>query len=149
MTTDTAECQQNDTERHEGSEVPEDLPAPVEWRFDEPQPDWGPVVPPAPDAQPVQTGRTEDALRLTLTEANGFVNLHGRRGLRGAMYVNLPDWKREDWAHVLVRARTPEKVGSLGVGFNLRAEPGSTAGIHLECLRRHDEQPPPRSGRLT
>ncbi len=24
----------------EGSEVPADLPEPVEWRFDEPQPDW-------------------------------------------------------------------------------------------------------------
>ncbi len=29
----------------EGSEVPENLPAPVEWRFDEPQPDWKPAKP--------------------------------------------------------------------------------------------------------
>ncbi len=28
-----------------GSEVPENIPEPVEWRFDEPQPDWKPAVP--------------------------------------------------------------------------------------------------------
>ena len=27
----------------EGSEVPADLPEPVEWRFDEPQPGWKPA----------------------------------------------------------------------------------------------------------
>ncbi len=32
-----------DAARIEGSEVPADIPAPVEWRFDEPQPDWKPV----------------------------------------------------------------------------------------------------------
>ncbi len=28
-----------------GSEVPDDIPEPVEWRFDEPQPDWRPATP--------------------------------------------------------------------------------------------------------
>ena len=28
-----------------GSEVPADVPVPIEWRFDEPQPDWKPIVP--------------------------------------------------------------------------------------------------------
>ncbi len=27
----------------EGSEIPTDVPEPVEWRFDEPQPDWKPA----------------------------------------------------------------------------------------------------------
>ncbi len=34
-----------DDARIEGSEVPEDIPTPVEWRFDEPQPEWKPVKP--------------------------------------------------------------------------------------------------------
>ena len=29
----------------EGSDVPEDLPETVEWRFDEPQPEWRPANP--------------------------------------------------------------------------------------------------------
>ncbi len=32
-----------DAAQIEGSEVPADIPEPVEWRFDEPQPDWKPI----------------------------------------------------------------------------------------------------------
>ena len=53
----------------EGSEVPEDLPDPVEWRFDEPQPEWKPVVPMNPNVEPVKVERTDDALRLMLDES--------------------------------------------------------------------------------
>ena len=109
----------------DGSEIPTDVPEAVEWRFDEPQPDWKPVVPLDPTTKPVQATRTEDALRLVLSEANSSVFPWGRF-LYGAISVDLPDWKREEWAHVLVRART-SSVDSvvIGVEFNLREEPGS------------------------
>jgi hypothetical protein len=59
-----------DTARIEGSVVPDDIPEPVEWRFDEPQPDWKPVNPPHPSIKPAQVTHTDDALRLSMTEAN-------------------------------------------------------------------------------
>ncbi|MEE8146682.1 MAG: sulfatase-like hydrolase/transferase, partial [Longimicrobiales bacterium] len=110
-----------------GSEVPAELPQRIEWRFDEAQPDWKAAVPLQPSIDPVQLTRTEDALRLTLTEANGpsFTppTLGGRR-LSGGMYIDLPDWRREDWAYVLVRARTSDEIATtIGLRFNLRGEP--------------------------
>ena len=102
-----------------GSDVPADVPAAVEWRFDEPQPDWTSARLP-PFGRPVQT-RTANALRLSVEEANRlpFGNL-----LEGAIYVDLPDWKREDWGYVLVRARTSENVSQLRLAFNLRENRG-------------------------
>ncbi|MFQ5743192.1 MAG: hypothetical protein ACE5HV_06335 [Acidobacteriota bacterium] len=35
-----------------------------------------------------------------------------------------PDWKRADWSHVLVRARSAGKVNKITVGFNVREAPG-------------------------
>ncbi len=107
----------------EGSEVPAEVPSAVEWLFDEPQPDWKPVVRLEPGIKPVQATRTEDALRLTLTEANRRpgANLHG------GIYIDLPDWSREDWAYVLVRARTSEKVDHIELHFNLRERPQALA----------------------
>ncbi len=103
-----------------GSEVPVEVPEAVEWRFDEPQPEWASARLP-PTLTPVQT-RTPDALRLSVEEANRlpFGNLLG-----GAIYVDLPDWEREDWGYVLVRARTLENVSQLRLAFNLREDPGS------------------------
>ncbi len=106
----------------EGSEVPTDVPAAVEWHFDEPQPDWKPATPLNPGAKPLRVTRTDDGLHLVLTEANSFTRLNGRRGLGGSIYVDVPEWKREDWAHVAVRARTSEPIGSMGVLFNLLRE---------------------------
>ncbi len=102
-----------------GSEVPEDIPQAVEWRFDEPQPDWKPWVPPNPPRQPVKMTRTDDPLRLTLTEGTRWPD--GR--LRGGLSIDLPDWQREDWAYVLVRARTSEGIRTFGIEFNLREGP--------------------------
>jgi hypothetical protein len=99
-----------------GSEVPADLPQPIEWRFDEPQPDWTSARLP-PSGRPVQT-RTADALRLSVEEAVNVSPFGTLRG--GTIYVDLPDWKREDWEYVLVRARTSEKVRQLRLAFNLR-----------------------------
>ena len=102
-----------------GSEVPDDIPEPVEWRFDEPQPDWKPAVPLNPAFKPAQLTRTDDALRVTLTDTTHYGNFPAGGGL----YIDLPDWQRGDWAHVIVRARTSEGVGQLVLAFNLREGP--------------------------
>ena len=44
-----------------GSEAPSDIPEPIEWRFDEPQPDWKPAWPFDPDVEPAKLTRIEDA----------------------------------------------------------------------------------------
>ena len=38
-----------------GSEVPADLLVPIVWHFDQPQPDWKPVIPLTSSMEPVQT----------------------------------------------------------------------------------------------
>jgi arylsulfatase A-like enzyme len=113
--------------RIEGSEIPQSLPIPVEWRFDEPQSEWKSVTPLDPSVKPVRTVRTEDALRLILDSGNVFVGPFGGRLLKGSIYTDLSEWRREDWAYVIVRARSTEKIDTLGVGFNLRQQPGPTA----------------------
>ena len=105
----------------EGSEVPAGVPEAVEWRFDEPQPAWTSEGLPA-SLRPVQT-RTEDALRLSV-EASTPQEIAGGEPV-GFIYVDLPDWKREDWGYVLVRARASEKVRQLRLAFNLREDPES------------------------
>ncbi len=109
----------------EASEVPTELPRPVEWSFDEPQPDWKPAIPFNPATKPAELTRVEDALRVTLTEQTK----NNDDTPVGGLYLELPDWHREDWAHVVVRARTSEKVSSIGLGFNRRE--GSGTAIDL------------------
>jgi hypothetical protein len=99
----------------------EPAPATVEWRFDQAQPDWRP----APQArmgtstlQPVSVApeRTPDALRVTLPEDS-----RGADGiLRSGLYIDLPSWRREEWAHVIVTART-SSVTTMAMWLN----PGS------------------------
>ena len=115
-----------------GSEVATDIPEPVEWRFDEPQPDWklddgeggysanlrGPGainnLPDLPrqqrvrDTQPVAVTQTEDALRVTLSEPGWQITR--RVAFGGAIYTDLPDWNREDWAYITIRARTNDRA---------------------------------------
>jgi len=105
----------------EGSDVPAEVPEAVEWRFDEPQPAWTSEGLPA-FLRPVQT-RTEDALRLSV-RASTPQEIEGGEPV-GFIYVDLPDWKREDWGYVLVRARASEKVRQLRLAFNLREDPES------------------------
>ena len=104
----------------EGSEVPADVASVVEWSFDEPQPDWKPIVPLQPSVKPVRTRRIGDALRISMTEASRGPGTQAH----GSIYINLPDWRREDWAYILVRARTSDKVHHLEVEYNLRKRPG-------------------------
>lgn len=131
-----------------GSEVSSDVPATKEWRFDRPQPDWKAALALDPASKPVELGRTEDALLLTLTEANAFVAPDGSRLLRGAVYLDLPDWKRDDWAHIVVEARTSDVFDWLIVGFNLRQQPGPTASSRGPFLFEGDSTPPISDGRV-
>jgi len=104
-----------------GSEVPAEVPAAVEWRFDEPQHDWKAVEPWKSTMESAEMTHIGDALRVTLTEATRVAVPWGE-SMVGGIYIDLPDWQREDWAHVLVRARTTEEFESLGINFNLKDE---------------------------
>jgi len=97
-----------------GSEAPSDIPEPVEWRFDEPQPGWRPVEPTPAGWEAVRPVRVDDALRLPLAAAN---RVYGPR-LAGNIYVTLPDWTLEDWGSVEIRARTEDRVDHIGINFN-------------------------------
>ena len=108
-----------------GSKVPSDVPAAVEWRFDEPQPDWKPLLPLVRSVKPARVKRTKDSLRITLTKETDYKEWDGRPELSGGVYVNLPDWRREEWGEILIRARTAEKIEGVGIGFNLREKIGS------------------------
>ena len=93
------------------SEVPSDIPESVTWRFDEAQPDWKAV----PLAGTVALSRADDALRVTLGEQN---QIPGQGGYIGLVSVDLPDLRRDDWAEVLIEART-DGAQFLVPGFNL------------------------------
>ena len=100
-----------------GSEVPEDIAESVEWRFDEPQPDWRPAVPIAARWEAVKLVRADDALRLPLTAEN-----RGTNRLFGMIYVDLPDWSLDDWGYVEIRARTRDPMRVVGLQFNYTEE---------------------------
>jgi arylsulfatase len=101
----------------EGSEVPADLVESVEWRFDEPQPDWRPAEPIAAQWEAVEPVRVDDALRLPLIAAN-----RGPNRMFGMIYVDLPDWKLENWGYVEIRARTRDPMLRVGLAFNYTEE---------------------------
>ncbi len=104
-----------------GSEVAADAPAVMEWHFDEPQEDWRPVVPWNPTIDPVEVTQLDDALRVTLTD--GTRNPNGSPG--GGLVLEVPDWRFEDWAYVLVRARTADDVRDFWIEFNRREGTGT------------------------
>ncbi|MCH7935452.1 MAG: sulfatase-like hydrolase/transferase, partial [Gemmatimonadetes bacterium] len=96
-----------------GSEVPADLPTVLEWRFDEPQEDWKPVVPWNPTMDPVEVTQLDDALRITFTDGPG------------GLVLEVPDWNYEDLAHLVVRARTADDFWDFQIGFNRREGTGT------------------------
>ena len=102
----------------EGSEISANPPQPVEWRFDEPQPEWRatPLWNP-PFAAPT-LARTREGLRVTLTDRTRVPG----GGLSGAVHVDLPDWDHQDWADVVVRVRadSASSVRGVSLGLNLR-----------------------------
>jgi len=97
-----------------GSEVGQDLIAPVEWNFNEPQPDWKPVKPIPKQWEAVNPVRGEDALHLPLTEKN---RADGPR-LIGCLYAELKDRYIEDWAYIEIQARTQDPIRYIGLNFN-------------------------------
>jgi len=105
-----------------GSEVPSDLPEPVEWSFNQEQPEWDAVVNMNPDVKPVKLERTDDALRLTLDESTN--NLDGDP--RGGIVINLPAWDPSRWDYIVVRARSSEGIRGFAAGFNTNSGEPST-----------------------
>ena len=103
------------------SEVPADAPTAMEWRFDEPQEDWKPVVPWNPTNDPVEVTRLDDALRITFTD--GTRNPDGEPV--GGLVLEVPDWNYEDLAHLVVRARTSDDVYGFRIHFNRREGTGT------------------------
>jgi len=108
-----------DAARIVGSNVPEDAPKPVEWRFDQPQPDWKPLKPIPEQMEAVKPVRVEDALRLPLTAKNRMIHASY---LYGIIYVRLPDWNIKDWEYVELRARTRDPIGVIHIAFNYSKE---------------------------
>ncbi len=119
------------------AEVPEDIPAAIEWTFDQPQTDWKALHHFNPEIPPPQIEQTEDALRVSLDEVH-----RDPRGdqLHGDIYVELPDLRRSDWSHVLVRARAAEEIRRIGMYLNLRA-PGDSADMEGPSLFGGDGAP--------
>ena len=112
----------------EGSEVPADRPAPVEWRFDEPQPGWQPVDPIPTDSTAVTPVRIEDALHLPVTEDMPHPTI--LRVRQGYIYVELPDWRLEEWAYVEISARASEGMRNMGLFFNRTEEDSPDVPFH-------------------
>ena len=104
-----------------GSEVPADVPTVTEWHFDEPQEDWKPVVPWRATMDPVEVTQLDDALRVTLTDGTRIPNGNARGGL----VLEVPDWNYEDLAHLVVRARTADNIGSFRIALNRREGTGT------------------------
>jgi arylsulfatase A-like enzyme len=109
----------------EGSAVPESVLTPVEWRFDKLQPDWKAAGPIFSEDGVVRLEPTGDALRIHFSEeANRTKN---SKMINGAVYIDLPDWHREDWGEVLVLARNSDPFSRFTLDYNLgeRLQPGS------------------------
>jgi hypothetical protein len=99
-----------------GSEVPADVPQPVEWRFDEPQPGWKATIsrPFPAGIRPATVSQMDDALQITL----GPSALHPEGVLVGGAHVDVPEWNHRDWAHVVIRARS-SGPGNIRPAFNV------------------------------
>lgn len=104
----------------EGSELPEQLPAPLVWRFDHPQPEWQPVGYARPDERLPGIDQLDDAVRLTLSAQERPA---GWRLPHGGLYIDVPDWKLEDWAYVIIELRNSDPIDHLELGVNLRDDP--------------------------
>jgi len=109
----------------DGSEVPKSLVDSVEWRFNEPQPDWKPIVPLRQPQRPAPMSRTEDSLRLVLDETVRWTR-SGNAHYSGGVWVDVPDWQREDWAFITVSARVvcDDGVPGMVCHLNKREEAG-------------------------
>ena len=98
-----------------GSEIPTDGFDPVEWRFDRPRPEWNPAQPMVAGFDAVTPIYLDGVLRLPLTGANRRPD-NGR--LLGSIYVELPGWRPAEWSVVEIRARTSDRMRSIGIDLN-------------------------------
>ena len=114
-----------------GSHILEDQPKKVEWLFDDPQPEWKPVILPDTNVKPLEMIPTEDSLRLFAGEATRgyYGNMVG-----GQIYTELSDLKHQNWAHILVRARTSEKNANLFTYYNVTSTRPSIFEIEMRSL---------------
>lgn len=112
-----------DDARIEGSEAREDLLVPVQWDFNALQADWKPMIPLQPSFEPAQVTYSDDALRVTISEAN---KPPGRTFMWGGIYTDLPEWHPEHWESILVSLRTEDEIVGLRLAFNLRKQLGAT-----------------------
>lgn len=110
-----------------GSEVPADAPSAVTWQFNEIQRDWKPARPWNPTIEPATVSLVEDALRLGFTERTR--NPNGTP--HGGLYLEVPGWNPEDWAHILVRARATGRIRGFQVMFNLKEGNGTAQSFPL------------------
>jgi arylsulfatase A-like enzyme len=108
----------------DGSKAPEELQPPVEWRFDRPRTDWRTIVPVRAFSRPIATAQEKDALRLVLDERVRSPRADVAR-YTGGIWTDLPDWRREDWAYIVVSARAKCSGGSLTLTgrLNKRGDP--------------------------
>jgi hypothetical protein len=93
-----------------GSDIPENVPQPVIWSFDVEQPDWKVLASGNFPFEPAKLSRTDDALRVTLGKYKNKEGEEERKFAVGAFHVDVPDWTRDDWASVEVRARTADTM---------------------------------------
>ncbi len=110
-----------------GSDIPVNPPKVVEWRFDQPQPDWKATSMLNPPFAAARLEPTASSLRVTLTDQTRTPN--GRAV--GYLHIALPDWEPAEWGHVVIqtRADSATSVNSVGFAFNMRerGDPGSVS----------------------
>jgi len=133
-----------DAARVEGSEIPKNIPAVASWTFNKDQAAWKAAVPLFPQTGPPQFTPLDDAWRMTLPKET----LHPYGFREGAVYVDLPDWDREDWGLVVVRARTSDDIRFLQLAFNLRDRPGKTPAEQSRFLYSGDYVPIIKDGEV-
>ena len=114
-----------DRARIEGCEIPTDAPDVASWRFDKDQPAWKVSVPFDPSRKPLEVARVKDALRLILSKKIAIQAGKMLSYRQGGVYIDLPDWNRDDWDIIVIQARTTN-VDYLVPAFNLRDKPGKT-----------------------
>ncbi len=137
-----------------GSEVPADRPQPVEWRFDESQPEWTPYTNPGSHPlapmQPPEVTWEASALRLSVDERSRTLD---GEALAGILTTGVPGWRIVDWPTVIVRARTTDPSQSLYLigGFGPQLEllgrvplhgDGQVQTYRLEYPVTEDQIPP-------
>jgi len=109
-----------DIARIEGSEVPKDLPDPLEWRFDHDVQGWKATIPLRPGLKKIQASHHDDALRMTLTKDS--VTAWGNRV--GTVHVELAGLNHDDWGFLIIEARTKDDISWMSPAFNLRKKRG-------------------------